>query len=1427
MINREEKSFNAKLKNPIYRINHDFELLYMQQMEFQRCSKQADASLVKMKCKIDKYSFAETSLHFFHVNNPLRKVLLEITMSIWFDWFILLVIILNSICLAYDVQTDNWSQWNETTEKIFLVIFTIEIILRIFAKGLIVGKYTYFRDFWNVFDFIIILIGWIGEMQNEIDPTLMRTIRLFRPLRAINSFPELKLIILSIMKSVPLLLDILALFSLVILIYAIAGTRIYAGLYNQQCYTQDGNTTGVYCYLDPSCKEFEVNCGRSNSGCGDGEYCWDSNLNLNNGVTSFDNIGISILTVLNVVFIEGWSPIMFEGRLAYNEVLTNDLFFVSLIVIGAFFLLNLIKAVLFVKFHEVVSEEKLLEKNKGIIFDEKVMCDFKPKEPEDNSGIWYCWYFIRIKLYIFIQSNIYYWLYGAFIMTNTFILSTEYYGMSKSHENAVLCADAIFTWIFFAEMVLKLIALGIKGYAADNFNIFEAFLVVFGLSEIIVMNLSYGFDSIELRFLRTARIFRFFKLARRWKGLKYLIEKAWKSAELVIYLGILCFIVLFVYAIIGVQLFKDKLYEDGEVSRTNFNNLFWAIVTTFQLFTDENWNSVWYDSVNGVGWWATVYYLSILSIGSYVLFDFFLAILLEQFEESKEEKKLYRSNSELTEASLTDQKLEKRRREIFEKKIRQINERQYDPLPIYGKSLYLFSVDSKIRQNLRKVVLHPYFINWTFWVLILAAIFITFDKAIPDPYEFKVATVGRYFTLSCYWIEIIIKVIVSGFIFGKHAYLKDGWNILDFVIVIVHTVRLSTRLIWENSIPADIYIFTQAILSFRVLRLVSRNETLKKIVTSIISAFPVLFNVMILSLLDYFMFGVVGVIYFKGAFYTCSDPSIEKEDDCTGQYFNGTDFLDREWKNTDYNFDNILRGMNLLFQISSIEDWPNFMFTIVDAVGQGQAMKRDHNQYAALFVIVFLFITTFFVVNLYIGAIVTKFGEIHNELDGSLILTHKQKEWVETQKLLLKVSPKIKYIRPKNKIRKILFDLVLDYKFDYLVTGCIVMNMIFLCLYNSELDEELWHVLYFGSVGFTVLFSIECGLKIIGLGPRYYFANKWNLFDFIIVLLSLISFSETIIAKNSITLAKLLRVVRSLRLIRFFKHFKRIFDSLLLSLPSIANVVILIFLLLFIYATAGATLWGNLQFGQYISSEKNFTDFYNSFMVLFITMTGEDWDLLYSECMGMEGCNDWTVCGNPWIAAIYWVSYEVLAAFIFMNIFIAVLLENFTIENEDNPLRGVTSRDLDNFVKAWSNYAPYGEHFIRTKYLPKLLNELEAPLGFKGSRLSRLQLISIIYALKIKEYNGKVMFSECLWALAGAVSGEDMPIGAPSIVGKSMNGNFQYKVPRLPNKSITSTEGTYAAKTLVAYVFYEMWKSRKEAREKRNLFAATHISDQP
>ena len=125
---------------------------------------------------------------------------------------------------------------------------------------------------------------------------------------------------------------------------------------------------------------------------------------------------------------------------------------------------------------------------------------------------------------------------------------------------------------------------------------------------------------------------------------------------------------------------------------------------------------------------------------------------------------------------------------------------------------------------------------------------------------------------------------------------------------------------------------------------------------------------------------------------------------------------ENQWVNSDVNFDNIFDSMLTLFEISTLEMWPDFMYNAVDTTGPGEPMERDKNQLAGLYFVAFIFVTVFFIMNLYVGAVINKFNEIQKELDGSSFLNKEQKEWVQTQRLLSKCAPRIRYIRPENRI---------------------------------------------------------------------------------------------------------------------------------------------------------------------------------------------------------------------------------------------------------------------------------------------------------------------------------------------------------------------------------------------------------------------------
>lgn len=97
---------------------------------------------------------------------------------------------------------------------------------------------------------------------------------------------------------------------------------------------------------------------------------------------------------------------------------------------------------------------------------------------------------------------------------------------------------------------------------------------------------------------------------------------------------------IFIYALLGTQFFSKKLTEDdGESPRSNFDHIGWSMLAIFQILSGENWNEIMYMAIDQVGWISALYFVSLILIGNYILFNLFLAILLSMFE-NKEDNEL-------------------------------------------------------------------------------------------------------------------------------------------------------------------------------------------------------------------------------------------------------------------------------------------------------------------------------------------------------------------------------------------------------------------------------------------------------------------------------------------------------------------------------------------------------------------------------------------------------------------------------------------------------------------------------------------------------------------------------------------------------------------------------------------------------------------
>ncbi|XP_051864678.1 voltage-dependent calcium channel type A subunit alpha-1 isoform X10 [Drosophila albomicans] len=297
-----------------------------------------------------------TSLFILTEDNPIRKYTRFIIEWPPFEYAVLLTIIANCVVLALEEhlpESDKTvlAQKLEKTEAYFICIFCVEASLKIIALGLVLHKHSYLRNIWNIMDFFVVVTGFVTLYPNlgpEVDLRTLRAIRVLRPLKLVSGIPSLQVVLKSIIKAMAPLLQIGLLVLFAIVIFAIIGLEFYSGTLHKTCYSlEDPNKLVKEGEVETPCNSDNILekaggsfvCNNATSMCLDK---WDG---PNQGITSFDNIGFAMLTVFQCITMEGWTAILYWTNDALGSSF-NWIYFVPLIVIGSFFMLNLVLGVL-------------------------------------------------------------------------------------------------------------------------------------------------------------------------------------------------------------------------------------------------------------------------------------------------------------------------------------------------------------------------------------------------------------------------------------------------------------------------------------------------------------------------------------------------------------------------------------------------------------------------------------------------------------------------------------------------------------------------------------------------------------------------------------------------------------------------------------------------------------------------------------------------------------------------------------------------------------------------------------------------------------------------------------------------------------------------------------------------------------------------
>ncbi|XP_011491046.1 sodium channel protein type 4 subunit alpha B isoform X1 [Oryzias latipes] len=1474
---------------------------------------------------------AEPACYVLTPFNPLRIFSIRILIHSLFSLFIMLTILTNCVFMTMSDPP----AWSKTVEYLFTGIYTFEAIVKVLSRGFCIGNFTFLRDPWNWLDFMVISMAYLTEFVDLGNVSALRTFRVLRALKTITVIPGLKTIVGALIQSVKKLGDVMVLTVFCLSVFALIGLQLFMGNLRQKCVlmpsdfssssdgfnssfydndTNGDNSTGFdyhehinnpdnYYYLPGQADA--LLCGNSSDAglCPDGYTCLKAGRNPNYGYTSYDSFSWAFLSLFRLMTQDFWENLFQLTLRAAGK--TYMIFFVVVIFLGSFYLINLILAVVAMAYAEqneaTMAEAKQKEEEYAQILealkrrDEEVTCKMsllqkQNSDPQRKDTVeesksteqenvavdgyeddqrpcplcWYkfsdiflkwnccgCWRWLKQLLYTIVMDPFVDLTITICIVLNTVFMAMEHYPMTENFEELLSIGNLVFTGIFTAEMVLKLLALDPYYYFQVGWNIFDSIIVTMSLVEL-------GLADVEgLSVLRSFRLMRVFKLAKSWPTLNMLIKIIGNSIGALGNLTLVLAIIVFIFAVVGMQLFgknyKDcvcLIAEDCKLPRWHMNDFFHAFLIIFRILCGE-WIETMWDCMEVAGQtMCLIVYMMVLVIGNLVVLNLFLALLLSSFsgdnlsateeegennlqiainrinraiswtkiwilkrtdsfvqkkthiteqscagdvDEDRNNEALaltfvssglsapqvkdardYQSNITSNYHNITSLKVpiaesesdleipanEDEEEEEEEKCLSECEESSvcstieetvvvevetyedtnipedcctdkcYSRCPcLYidtshgrGKVWYIF------RRTCFSIVEHNYFETFIIFMILMSSGALAFEDIYMEQRR-VIKTILEYAD-QVFTYVFVVEMLLKWVAYGFTTYFTNAWCWLDFLIVDVSLVSLTANILGYSELGAIKSLRT--LRALRPLRALSRFEGMKVVVNALVGAIPSIFNVLLVCLIFWLIFSIMGVNLFAGKFYYCFNET-SQEIFQPGAINNKTECLalihenltDVRWKNVKINYDNVGMGYLSLLQVATFKGWMDIMYAAVDSREVESQPMYEENLYMYIYFVCFIIFGSFFTLNLFIGVIIDNFNQQKSKLGGTdIFMTEEQKKYYNAMKKMGSKKPQKPVPRPENHFQGLVFDLVTKQFFDIFIMVLICLNMVTMMVETDDQTLEKEIILYWVNLVFIVIFTTECSLKIIAL-RQHYFAVGWNIFDFVVVILSIVGLlladiiEKYFVSPTLFRVIRLARIGRILRLIRGAKGIRTLLFALMMSLPALFNIGLLLFLVMFIFSIFGMSNFAYVKKEVMIDDIFNFETFGNSMICLFMITTSAGWDGLLSPIMNTPPDCDPNFenpgslvrgnCGSPAVGIVFFTSYIIMSFLVVVNMYIAIILENFNVATEESS-EPLSEDDFEMFYETWEKFDRDASQFIHYNELSAFCDVLQDPL---------------------------------------------------------------------------------------------------------------------
>ncbi|KAK7496846.1 hypothetical protein BaRGS_00011826, partial [Batillaria attramentaria] len=813
------------------------------------------------------------------------------------------------------------------------------------------------------------------------------------------------------------------------------------------------------------------------------------------------------------------------------------------------------------------------------------------------------------------------------IIVNTICMSLEHDGMPQSFEDMLKISS---------YAALKQLAFGVKNYFTRAWNIFDFSIVIMSGINVLFDQLRSSENTDNLPgFLvfRAFRLLRVLKLAQVWPAMNTLLTIISHALGAVGNLTVILGVILYTFAIIGLQLFHSRYnsatFPDG-VPRWNFLDFWHSFMMVFRVLCGEWIEPLWdclriqnlggdeslkspdlpFESTARVEllkkrtrklcfcWPGFRHKLSQVDTVKIHKPDT-EGLPATDFQRELEVLKKRDESTENDQTAAGDAVKESKHEDTSTKRTwvigevspeERLRELEAGPPNCFCPFCYHGTVF--------RIVENDFFDTFILMLILVSSISLVFEDyyLIDDPIRGMIIHRMNVVFCAVFAVEMVMRWLASGF----YKYFTSVWTIIDFLVVFVSLLNVLSEFIHVGE--QDPAVMGERLHGFRTfralrpLRAISRIQSMKIVVNSLMRSIPSILNVFLVNMIFWLIFSVMGVQSFSGTFWKCIDADGNKVPPSV-----------------------IANNLLALFQVATFEGWMEIMEDAVDSTEKDRQPEFEHSLHYYIYFVSFIICGSFFSLNLVVGVIIDNFNVLKKKYEGSYLdafLTENQRNYYNTVKKMSKRRPQKTVKRPKWYAQQMFYELALSNRFELMLMGVVFLN---LCIMASEYYNMSCYrrqILDVANVAFTTFFLLEALTKIIGLRTAY-FTMPWHLYDFFVALISLLckNLDYMILAPTFLRLIRIFRIGRVLRLIKVAKGLRKLVFALVISLPACLNVMALLLLCMFIYAIFGMLLFSQVKLTGALTETLNFRTFTSSLLLLLSLATAAGWNEVLAPLM--------------------------------------------------------------------------------------------------------------------------------------------------------------------------------------------------------------------